>query len=112
MGVRNLLGLLASSLFGSVLLASRISTADEPGEASAPAPPPLATDPFRVAIRPSWVHAFRPSSVSADGIGLGLEVFPGKNLATGRLGFALVGSLYGPFSRREALSAGIAQAHR
>ncbi|HSO36193.1 MAG TPA: hypothetical protein VLT33_26885 [Labilithrix sp.] len=51
-----------------------------------------------MAISPAWAHALLPRSVSADGIGLGIAVNPGGRAANGRLAFALVGALYGPFS--------------
>lgn len=65
------------------------------------------TDPPSVAISPAWAHAFLPGSVSWEGIGLGIAVNPGGRAANGRLAFALVGALYGPFSsepRRQSVA--------
>ena len=104
MEVRNLLGPVATFVVACVLLVPARCAADEP-VASPPAPvakpPEPTTDSLRLAIRPSWAHSFLPGSVSAEGIGLGLDLFPGRPLARGRLGFSLVGAFYGPFSRDE-----------
>lgn len=75
-----------------VVLAHAPCAADE-----LPTPAP-ATDSLRLAIAPSWTHAFLPASMSTDGVGLGVDFFPGRRAASGRLGFSLVGALYRPFS--------------
>jgi len=87
MGVRNLL-----ALIGVVGLLVAAPCAAEEGK------PRRVTDPPSVAISPAWAHALLPRSVSADGVGLGIALNPGGRAADGRLAFALVGALYGPFS--------------
>lgn len=84
-----------------LVLIALVYAAFFPGPCAAdelPAPAPRVTDLRRVAIAPAWSHAFLPRSVSTDGIGLGIDYFPGRSVARGRLGFSLAGALHGPFS--------------
>jgi hypothetical protein len=100
--VRNLGSLLAAAF---LLFVATPCGADEPTPSPEPTAPPSAeapvvTEPLQLAITPAWAHSLLASSVSAEGIGLGIDVFPGRGRR--RIGVSLVGALYEPFSREQA----------
>lgn len=99
--MRNLGTVLAAAF---LLFVTTPCAADEPTPSpeatSPPSEAPVVTEPLQLAITPAWAHSLLGSSVSAEGIGLGVDVFPGRGKR--RIGVSLVGALYQPFSREQA----------
>jgi hypothetical protein len=96
--VRNLRSLAAAVFLLSI--AAPCAASEPESTPSSAAATPAVTEPVQLAITPSWAHSFLGSSVSSEGIGLGIDVFPGRGKR--RVGVSLVGALYQPFSREQA----------